>query len=136
MSRNQNCSRCGSELGSGTDVEDNATYVEASDETTEHQTTKIVARVLSDRAKDVRDRLVKEEGLSVEQANNAVSRNDDAFDENITDEELDTVEVESPNEAVGHPDAVRVDEVPTVKESPAKLLVCDDCVKDDDEVIW
>jgi hypothetical protein len=135
----QNCYRCGEFLAEP--VERNANYVRGDDtvETVEQEV--LVERRHTDYSRAIRERLQEEHGLNAAQANRVMARNDETYlrrgmAHDVTDEAFERVETNDPSAPEVDPEVVRVDSETVEREQQRTGLVCPDCVRDADEVIW
>lgn len=148
----KNCSRCDDELPEPRT--DNATYVEAADTMTK-ETEVHVALVHTDETRQIRDKIVSKRNLTVTQANIAMGRLDDAYlrHTEITDEanaestvvydhtdlsldDFDEREIDENTRPEDDPEAVKTEGRTINREVPHRLLICPDCTKDNDTIIW
>lgn len=152
----QTCSRCGDELSRPLPA--HANYVRGDDMIVEEPTERLYALVHTDATRGIRDALVAEYGLNATQANRimarqdprylkqtAVARNDagDVVEENVVfdhtdlaDADFDRREVDAPVTPESDPEVVRTDSVTEFVEVQKTGLVCHDCTKKSDEIIW
>ncbi len=135
------CSRCGEELGRGKEVKDKARYIESHDMETETEREQIIALRHTDKTRQIRDILVDEQGLNVVQANRVMARKDksylDKIDKSFTESDFKQEEVSNPVSPEEDPEVVQVDTKLITEKEAEKALVCkQECVKEQDEIIW
>lgn len=152
----QTCSRCGDDLDRPLPA--HAAYVRGDDMIVEEPTERLHALVHTDATRQIRGQLVDEHGLNATQANRimarqdpaylratAVTRNDagDVVDETVvfdhtglSDSDFDRREVDAPVTPESDPEVVRTDSVTEPVEVQKTGLVCNDCTKESDDVIW
>lgn len=132
------CFRCDAALERP--IDRHAFYVTGEDTVEVEALPKIVCVRHTERTKLIRDQLREEHGLTVSQANMAISRKDESLvprdAQGLTFEDFDLEEVRTPVDPSEDPDVVQNVEIPREVETDKPRLVCPDCLRESDEVIW
>jgi hypothetical protein len=135
----RNCFRCDTELDDP--VEENAKYIRGPDtvETVEKEIAVEHRHTFYTRA--VRDRLMQEKNMNLQQATSAIAREsgralESGMSHDLSKYDFDTRETIDPSFPKEDAEVIRVDSTTKEVEEERTGLICQGCLKDDDEIIW
>jgi len=148
----QKCTRCGFD-NYDEPIENNANYVQGADMVESRPNTVMFALKHTELTRTIRDRLVDNWSMNITQANRAMAAKNDQylkkttesddgteqviFDHtDLSDDDFERVETNRPITPEEDAEIVKTVEETAQKEVQKTGIVCPDCVKDTDVVIW
>lgn len=149
---NTKCTRCGSDEFDEP-IENNANYVQGEDMVESEARTVLYALTHTELTRTIRDRLVDHWSINVTQANMAMATKDETylkktetaedgteqvvFDHTeLKDDAFERVQVDSPVSPEEDAEIIKTVSEPVQVDTQKSGIVCPECVKESDLVIW